>query len=112
MLIPETDSKWSVGGVTDANGLCRLRTHGQFDGAPEGKYKIVVIKDIMEIPEPDTNAPVSIGMDGLPSALGVLYALVDAQFSNVNTTPLTVTITRSGAEPSTFDLGAPVRIRQ
>ena len=110
MLIPESESKWSVGGLTDANGLCNLRTHGQFNGAPEGTYKVVVIKDVTEIQAPGPDAPV--GIDGQPTVFGVLYSLVAQEFTNERTTPLTVTITRSGAEPNTFDLGAPVKIRK
>ncbi|MDR0871369.1 MAG: carboxypeptidase-like regulatory domain-containing protein [Planctomycetaceae bacterium] len=42
---------WSAGGNTDKNGRLKLRTLGQYDGAPLGKYKVGVEK--MEYPDID-----------------------------------------------------------
>ena len=39
---------WPAGGVTDQNGVLRLRTMGRYDGAPAGTYKVSVSKK--EIP--------------------------------------------------------------
>ncbi len=35
---------WSCGGTSDADGVVVLRTHGQYDGAPLGKHKVLVVK--------------------------------------------------------------------
>ena len=40
---------WSAGGMTDQNGLLRLRTMGRYNGAPVGTYKVAVSKT--EIPD-------------------------------------------------------------
>ena len=51
-------SNWSSGGVTDQNGVLKLRTMGRYEGVPAGTYKVAVQK--IEFPnitlpyEPDT----------------------------------------------------------
>ncbi|MDR1270918.1 MAG: carboxypeptidase-like regulatory domain-containing protein [Planctomycetaceae bacterium] len=40
----DPNSNWSGGGNTDKNGVVQLRTLGQFNGIPEGTYKVGVSK--------------------------------------------------------------------
>jgi len=40
----EADAKWTVASQTDADGKAIIATHGQFRGAPAGKFKVCVSK--------------------------------------------------------------------
>ena len=50
---------WSAGGVTDQNGVLKLRTQGRYNGAPAGRYKVAVekteIPDIVRPEEPSNS---------------------------------------------------------
>jgi len=47
-----------VGGTTDAKGIAKLSTRAQYAGAPAGKYKVCVIKNlIIEGPTSQQPAP-------------------------------------------------------
>ncbi|HBT76460.1 MAG TPA: hypothetical protein DEB39_05945 [Planctomycetaceae bacterium] len=100
---------WTVGGKTDQNGVARLVTHGQFPGAPEGKYKVVVTK----LEKPDKSRlpgdSKSWSKDEEESAR-TFYDLVESEFGETSTTPLTVEILSSSYE-ATVDVGKPVRIK-
>ena len=92
--------QWAVGGSTDRRGVAELKTHGTFNGAPEGRYVITVRKFVREGELQTMDNP------GAPPPRD--YNLVNEQFANRNSTPLTVEIrARSNYEP--FDLGPAVR---
>ena len=40
--------RWLVSGQTNRDGVARLVTHGQFSGAPAGKFKVCVTKHYHE----------------------------------------------------------------
>ncbi|MDR2171374.1 MAG: hypothetical protein LBP59_14625 [Planctomycetaceae bacterium] len=90
VLFAEPPIKWSVGGVTNTTGICKPRTHGQFDGVPLGKYKVVVTKDITEIPEVSPDTPKD--DDGQPILDGIVYSLVEEKYVKIETTPLTIEV--------------------
>ena len=60
VIIINTDPavNWPAGGITDQNGVLRLRTMGRYDGAPAGTYIVSVSKrevpDIILPDEPST----------------------------------------------------------
>lgn len=39
---------WACGGTTDAQGMVVLWTHGKYEGAPAGKFKVMVSKFVNE----------------------------------------------------------------
>ena len=92
--------KWSVGGTTDSNGVVVLKTHGNYTGVPEGKYKICVKKFVRE-GELQTMAN-----PGAP--LPKDYNYVDAQYSQQTDTPLSIEI-KSGSKYEPFNLGPAVK---
>lgn len=47
LVHPELTARWAVGAETDESGNATIRTHG-FDGAPKGRYKIVLSKTVTE----------------------------------------------------------------
>lgn len=49
--------KWFAGGVTDAQGVCVIRTLGKYNGAPEGDFQVVVYKTTRTESETRKNQP-------------------------------------------------------
>jgi len=93
----------TASGTTNASGVASLRTYG-FEGAPAGDYAVLVTK---EVPANQREGTTEEGLTYLIG--GQLYRYVDAQFSNVNSTPISITVTERGAR-ETLDVGDPVRV--
>jgi hypothetical protein len=94
---------WQCGGYSDATGKVEIKTMGQHVGAPVGKYKVLVTKELIET---------SAGADASPGAASssTTYALVDPKFQSAETTPATIDVTAGENAPAAIDLGAPVKI--
>ena len=83
-LIPENPElrQWAIAGSTNASGVVTITTHGDFAGAPAGRYKVTVRKvEMVETGEVDEFGPV---MGALP--------LIEEEFSNPSQTPLELEI--------------------
>ena len=116
IVIINTDPavNWSAGGVTDKNGIVKLRTMGQYDGAPLGTYKVGVRKT--EIP--DITLPLEIPSDpeGLREYQRLAreidentFVLVEEKFS-IGQTQLEVEITASNLN-GTVDVSPAIRVK-
>ena len=114
MINIDPSSSWSAGGVTDKNGVVKLRTMGQYEGAPLGKYKVGVRK--VEIP--DIELPPELPSD--PAQLKEYYRLVkeiddntfllvDEKFS-LGKTQLEVEITPSNLK-GTVDVSPAIHVK-
>lgn len=100
---------WTVGGRTDPAGNVSLMTHAKFPGVPTGDYKIVVSKTERYQEKPPEIPP---GGDESMRTAGspvILYSLVEKEYTNQETTPLTITIDK-GKNQAEFELGKAVRI--
>ena len=88
----DADAKWTVGSQTDVQGKAIIMTHGQFRGAPAGKFKVCVSKST------------AIGE-------GMMLELthdVDLLFGDPKTTPLEIEISDIGkATNLTFNVHKP-----
>jgi hypothetical protein len=97
-----------VGGTTDAQGSVVLHTHGQYKGAPLGKYKVRVVKT-----ESDPAPPAPPTLHGTEfEAYAKLpppktYTLIEKQYTQAETTPLELEISRAMIQ--TFDVGKAVK---
>jgi hypothetical protein len=109
---------WTCGGVTDANGVATLVTHGQYKGVPVGKYKVSVSKIVGEgtppPPSPIDEASAKVYQDYIDS--GATYEefdVVDKKFFDVAATPLEVKVVK-GKNNLSVDVGEAIRepIRQ
>lgn len=108
------DSKansWVPAGITDSAGKAEIKTSGNFKGAPEGAYKVVVSAD----------DEIDYGEDGPPpkddpAALEdwnrkanpdkwKRYSPVEIKYTNVADTPLEANV-QAGKNAFDFDLGA------
>ncbi|MDR1964793.1 MAG: carboxypeptidase-like regulatory domain-containing protein [Planctomycetaceae bacterium] len=104
---------WTVNGKTAADGTATVFTHGYFNGAPLGQYKVTVrkIKTVAPpMPEvlPKSEAALSKLYDKIEAETKD-YDLIDPQFGNENTTPLEITVEKRMPK-TTFDVGKSVTI--
>ena len=116
-MIPDSGSYAAVG-KTDASGVAEMKTNGKFKGAVPGEYKIIVgAKDEIDYGElgpPPTGDPAALekwNIDVEKSggmAQFKRYSLVSTEFTDVENTPLTLTVA-DGKNAETFDLGASAR---
>ena len=100
-LIPQFDCPWVVGGSTNAKGEVQLKTHGNYDGVPAGKYKITVNKFVSEgeLPKMGEYTP--------PMKH---FNFVETQYTLPNETPLEIEIVSGKNKFEPFDLGKAVRL--
>ena len=104
---PTVTNRWTVSGVTNASGVAVIRTHGNFVGAPSGRFKVIVSKTVMEggggyddtVPQKERK----------PLEPTRVYSLVGKEYTSRETTPLEIIID-SKKKSETFDLGTAERI--
>lgn len=102
-LVPEESSnKWASGGSTDAMGEAIIMTHGKYEGAPVGKYKVTVDKTM-------TDGPAVVVDDPAGSPPATSFRLVDAQFNSVETTTAEITVAAGTPLEETIDVGPAVK---
>ena len=106
----EKISKWTVGGYTDADGKTFLVTHGQFRGAPAGRFKVCVSKqgappEIQELFDANRNsmAPSNLAID-MSMTMPKQIEHVDSLFRSPESTPLEIEISPKGKKTVTFTL--------
>jgi hypothetical protein len=107
--VDPANTKWVIAGNTNSNGIVVPKTHGKFTGVPIGEYKIVVTKTErvqsgQQISGEKNDMP---SHDAPPQKVDVYY-LIEKQYADVSTTPLTITI-KNGKNTQIFDVGKPVR---
>lgn len=117
-MIPADGGQYTAVGTTDASGVAEMKTNGKFKGAVPGEYKIIVgAKDEIDYGElgpPPTGDPAALekwNIDVEKSggmAQFKRYSLVSTEFTDVENTPLTLTVA-DGKNAETFDLGASAR---
>ena len=95
-IILHSDSKWSVGGLTNDKGEVNLVTNGFYDGVPEGTYKITVHKIVAVMNETTDN-------------VAKQTDVIENNYKMETTTPLEITIGKSDNN-KTFDAGKAVSI--
>jgi len=114
-LMPESGSAdWIISGKTGSNGVARVSTHGKFDGAPEGTFKVLVSKTLVkasQYTEPEDTASPEWGQWNARAAAEFrpLIMYVKPEYDDVNAAPHSITITR-GRNKATFDVGEAVEI--
>ncbi|MCF0234197.1 MAG: hypothetical protein HUK22_04365 [Thermoguttaceae bacterium] len=109
LVSADGSSAWPVGGKTDAKGVAVLYTRGEFKGAPEGAYKVAVVKNDVEIKEGATDEegnPYKPTPEQLANPLlidaryATLISLVPEEYANAQTSPLEVSISAASADLS------------
>jgi len=112
-LIPADGAKdWLFGATTDTSGNAKIFTYGTAEGAPRGKYKVVVTKTESESSKftmPDESDTVALAQyyRNIENERLNSYTLIEPVYTNADTTPLELEIT--GKTTETFDVGKKVR---
>ncbi len=99
----EANKKYTPSGRTNEKGEAKIKTYG-FEGVPAGEYKVTVAKLVIE---EGTTTQDEDGADVVER--GAEYQVVADEYRNVDTTPLTVTITDPMTEVPVFDVGEAVQ---
>ena len=97
------NTKYRSSSVTDDTGKAVLCTYG-FPGVPAGKYKVCVVKYVIEDIKQFTNRDGELVNDD-----GIEYRTVKALYSDTKTTPHEIEITNKNTPLMSFDVGKPIR---
>lgn len=93
------DSQWKPSGVSDAQGVVKLATYGNFPGAPAGSYKVTVMKSE---PIPEENPM------GIDAPNGGVYeasdVYVDNKYAYATNTPLELEVAAGAPTEAAFEL--------
>jgi hypothetical protein len=114
-LSPDDGGKnWAAGGNTDSTGKVAIYTYGKWEGAPAGKFKVIVSKIISDpskfTPPAEETGPARDKYDeNVSNEVLNSYQTVEKQYTVPNTTPLTIEITAACTQ--TFDVGKTVKDR-
>lgn len=109
-LFPATGTfQWSVSGVTDESGQAIIKTHGNYNGAPEGEMRVCVqaVRNIegetsaTEMPTDDYDKMVA--WQKAVQDERQTFLVAGAEYGAAETTPLTMTISK-GKNSQTFDI--------
>lgn len=113
-LEPSTTNNFTCGGTTNEEGVATIVTHGQYKGAPVGKYKVAVSCVVGEgtppPPSPIDEESARVYKEYIDS--GATYEefnVVDPEFSTIESTTLEIEVVK-GKNQLTIDCGEPVRI--
>jgi hypothetical protein len=87
----ENQKNWGTSGISDTEGVVQLYTYGKWKGAPEGTFKVTVIKQSVEGPDNKE----------------ITYTLIDEKFAEPETTPFELEI--KGKTTQTFDVGTAIK---
>ena len=103
ILVPQSDSKWASGGITDAKGIAVLKTHGKFVGVPAGAYKVRIQK------QETGEVPTSTDSTGLTTyGTATSYDVVPPEYFLPDKTPFAIEVV-AGKNNFEFDLGKKAR---
>ena len=109
-----SSGNFTCGGTTDEKGVATIVTHGQYKGAPVGKYKVSVTCTVGEgtppPPSPIDEESARVWQEYQDS--GATYEefyVVDPKFAIFETTTLEVEVV-AGKNAFTLDCGEPVRL--
>ncbi|MDR3108453.1 MAG: hypothetical protein LBU65_02025 [Planctomycetaceae bacterium] len=109
LISTDPSSTWAIGGQTDDNGKAKIVTHGQFDGVPLGKYKVVLNK-IEMVNFDEYMAAKERRDEAAASKIDVKqFSCVEKQYNTVGTTPLEIEVTKS-SKVIEIDAGPVVQI--
>jgi len=104
-FIMQGDDPVRANGKTDAQGVARLTTYIEGDGAPIGAHKVMIskVETIGEPPSVDQNSPDYKSPTGSEPPPVTKY-LVPAKYGEFSKTDLAAEVKSSGANEFTFDL--------
>ena len=93
---------WTVLGTTNESGVAKMQTYGDFIGAPEGEYIVLISKSQVQVAPPDATETEMARINYLPPIV-----IVDPSFGNPAKTKLTITVSGKGPIRETFEVTGP-----
>lgn len=108
---PDDPVGWTVGGMTDRSGQAILWTHGKFKGAPAGKFKVRIEKDVVEGEKEYLEAMEREDYVAAHKIKVSCYSEVEKQFESYETTPIEIEITKKSSVIP-IEAGPAVRIKK
>ena len=101
----------NAGGITDAHGVAKIQTDARWDGAPTGKYKVMLNKDVFVQGDLSEEEVQKLGFDEREAYNKKLHDKrmsiplpVPAILRGMES-PLTIEVTSSGDNTASFDIG-------
>ena len=98
---PSTPSAttWIIAGTTNESGIAKMQTYGDFIGAPEGEYIVLISKsDVSDTPRDAMSG----GFERTKPTV-----VVDPSFGNPAKTKLKLTVSGKGPVRETFEVTGP-----
>lgn len=97
--------KWTIGGTTDQKGVFQVKTHGKYNGAPKGTYKIVLSKITSNAPEAPAQDASREEFDAFEKIMVSVKEeeMFPSEYTKSADTPLRFTIAKKGAR-EVFDI--------
>ncbi|MDO4586298.1 MAG: carboxypeptidase regulatory-like domain-containing protein [Planctomycetia bacterium] len=108
-LIPQDSAlaRWPIGGNTGADGIAHLQTYG-FPGVPAGQFKVTIAKTDRE-GGVQNQEDAKRQMEGEDLGETITYTLIDEQFKDRFSSPLSLEV-QAGENPITeFDVGDAIK---
>lgn len=96
--------KWGIGAFTDETGTAKMRTHGKYDGVPEGEYLVTITKEERDKIDVLRNEAGEIISMGSTRAMVGVYSYVDPQFTEQETTSLKINVEKKKTKQE-FEVG-------
>ncbi|MDR1480963.1 MAG: hypothetical protein LBJ00_18725 [Planctomycetaceae bacterium] len=100
-LVPEA-GHWNATGSSDTAGVAEMFTSGSYQGVPEGKYRVCVMKIETLAGKPSED-------DSKPGEPDRNFNLVDPQYSDTLESPLYIGVVK-GTKEYKIDVGKAVKI--
>ena len=102
LLSTPPSKSWSVMGTTNASGVAKMQTYGDFNGAPEGDYTVLISKSQTDDIPQDAMSGGNNRIERPQSKM-----IVDPAFANPTKTQLRLTVTGKGPIRETFEVTGP-----
>ena len=106
LLPADASVPWNCGATTGDNGVAIIKTLGEFDGAPEGDYKVLITK--IETPR-TAGADLSNATPRKEPVESDSFHVIDPKYGAPNETTLEMKVAE-GHSVASFDVGDPVRV--
>jgi hypothetical protein len=103
--------RFAIGGKTNQNGILVPKTDGEWDGIPQGEYRISISKQIAptDIPLPGPQTPLEERRKMLENQMKLTKETVDPKFSDRTKSELRLKVEGKAVKES-FDVGQAVDI--
>ncbi|MGL6196127.1 MAG: hypothetical protein ACRC2T_15025 [Thermoguttaceae bacterium] len=104
VLIPENaaNTKWSAGGITNANGVLDVMTVGQYKGVVAGKYQVTVKKQQVDTPPSDIPYEQLRSWKPAPTV-----DFIDPKYGSISSTPINIDTDSLSGGKTTIEVTKP-----